>query len=86
MATQEGVGVPNGSEIERNGDEACYVEIDGVCALRETDRALLCDIHGRRVWIPFAQIAESSQVRSAGDTGSLLIPMWLAKSRGLCLD
>ena len=40
--------------------------------------ALICEMKGRRVGVPVAQIAARSQVRSPGDYGDLVIPRWLA--------
>jgi hypothetical protein len=58
-------------------------EIEDVEAIRETDAALLCLIAGREVWIPKSQIHDDSEVWGEEQEGTLVIPEWLAKEKGL---
>lgn len=59
------------------------VEFTNVTALRETDLAILCTIHGDEVWIPKSQIAHESDVRSVHDKGTLIVSEWIATEKGL---
>jgi len=56
---------------------------EDVTALRETKMALLCEIDGKRVWIPKSQIHEDSEVYKMGTEGELVIPQWLAEEKEL---
>jgi len=58
------------------------VHIDGVEALRSTDKAVLCDIEGDLIWIPQSQIDADSEVWEQGDSGTLVISEWIAKEKG----
>ena len=62
-------------------DKIAYIE--EVRCLRETDKALLCDVDGEEVWIPKSQIQDDSEVTEKGDMGILAIPAWLADEKGL---
>lgn len=57
------------------------VEVEEVTA--ETDAAILCLIDGDEVWIPRSQIGGESDVNEEGDSGSLIIPKWLAEDKEL---
>ncbi len=59
------------------------VEFEDSEGLRETDRALLCQIDGEEVWIPKSVIDDESDVREEGDTGVLIIPEYIAKEKRL---
>ncbi len=50
----------------------------------ETDKALLVDIEGEKVWVPKSMIADESEVFSKehGD-GDLIVSAWWAERRGL---
>jgi hypothetical protein len=54
-----------------------------VTVLRETDKALLCDIEGEEMWIPKSQIDDDSEVYEDGTEGTLIITQWLAAQKGL---
>jgi len=58
-------------------------EIEDVEGILETEKALLCGVDGREVWIPKTQIHEDSEVWKTGDKGHLVIPTWLAEEKGL---
>lgn len=57
--------------------------IENVVALRATEKALLCEVDGKQVWIPQKLIHDDSEVWKPGDEGELVIPMWLAEEKGL---
>jgi hypothetical protein len=57
------------------------VEVDAVTV--ETDKAILCLVGTKEVWIPKSQIDNSSEVQGEGDDGTLVIPEWLAIEKGL---
>jgi hypothetical protein len=52
-------------------------------AVKETDKALLCFIADDMYWIPKGQISEDSEVWSEGQTGKLVITLWIATQKGL---
>jgi hypothetical protein len=60
-----------------------YVYIDDVSVVGETEKAILCQIEDRKVWIPKSQIHEDSEVYEGGDTGTLVITEWIAKQKEL---
>lgn len=55
------------------------VEVDDVKAA--TDKAVLCVIDGEDEWIPRSQIIDGD-VGYVGDSGSMIIPEWLAREKG----
>lgn len=61
------------------------VEVDDVRCVGESASklAIHCVIDGQYVWIPQSQIHENSEVWKLGDFGTLVIPFWLAKEKGL---
>ncbi len=61
-----------------------WVCIDVEEILRETDKALLCLIDGKEVWIPLSQIAPEDRDVKVGDTDvGLSITSWIANEKGL---
>jgi hypothetical protein len=58
-------------------------EIEDVESVRASELALLCRVAGREVWIPLSQIDDDSEVWEPEQTGTLVIPEWLAKEKGL---
>lgn len=76
------VGAYNATGEETEELEDCYV-------LAHTDKAVLVRHEGSDYWIPFSQIdPESSIVKEGkdfekGDTGSIIIPRWLAAQKGI---
>ncbi len=50
---------------------------------RETDKALLVVVEGEEVWIPKGQIHDDSEVYRQGDTGMLIVSLWIAEQKGL---
>ena len=67
--------------MARNEEPA---EIEDVEVLEDKPGALLCLFpDGQEIWIPKSQIDEKSEVREHSDSGTLVIPAWLAKNEGL---
>jgi len=62
-----------------------FVTFEEVEVIKRGDRALLCRVHGKDVWIPYVNIAMTDEpaIRRAGDCGRLVIPRWLALNLGL---
>lgn len=54
-----------------------------VIALMATPLALLCNIDGEEIWIPYSQIDDDSEVSEVGDEGELVITEWFAVQKGL---
>jgi len=54
-----------------------------VKALRQTEKALLCEIDGAEHWVPQSQIHEDSEVYEAGNEGTLVVTHWWADKNGL---
>lgn len=57
-----------------------------VTVVRETDKALLVRYEGEDIWIPKSQIHADSEIYSSkqvGETGTLVLPYWLAEEKGL---
>ena len=52
-------------------------------AIKETDKALLCDIEGEEMWIPKSVIDDDSEVYKEDDEGTLIISDWFARKKGL---
>ena len=70
--------------MSNDGDEPITFEKCEVA--RTTDKALLCWIDGDKVWIPKSQIDDDSELYDGaveGDTGTLVIPRWLAIDKAL---
>lgn len=60
--------------------------IENVETLRESDKALLVAVDGEEVWIPKSAIHDDSEVYGMlpfGESGTLVIPRWLAEEKGL---
>lgn len=63
-------------------DEPCHLEVERVIA--STDKAILCLFDtGDKEWIPLSMIDTDCKISEKGDSGELVIPMWLAKEKGL---
>ena len=56
---------------------------ENVECLRATERAILCRIGNREVWIPQSQVDEDSEVYALGHRGKLVITEWFADKEGL---
>ncbi len=50
---------------------------------RETEKALLVRVEVEEVWIPKGQIHDDSEVYREGDTGTLIVSLWIAEQKGL---
>jgi hypothetical protein len=59
------------------------VEIENVEVTKETDKALLCKVEGVSVWIPKSQLCEDSEVKAEGDSGTLMVPAWVAEQKDI---
>lgn len=57
------------------------VEVQAVTA-----KALLVRYEGEDQWIPLSQVHKDSEVTKKGDSGLLIIPLWLAKEKGWVED
>ncbi len=57
---------------------------EAIC-IKNTGQALLVEIDGEEVWLPQTLIHIDSEVFDAEDNsaGTLVIPEWLAKEKGL---
>jgi hypothetical protein len=52
--------------------------------IKETDKALLVNVEGEEFWLPKQFIDDDSEVYSMkSGSGMLVIPLWLAKEKGL---
>jgi len=62
-----------------------FVSFEDVEVTRRGDRALLCRVDDKEVWIPSVNIAmtDEATIRRPGDCGRLVIPRWLALNLGL---
>jgi hypothetical protein len=56
---------------------------ENVTVLRETEKAILCEIDGKQVWLPKSQIHDDSEVYKMGTEGELVISQWLAEEKDL---
>ena len=59
------------------------VEVKVRLVVKETKHHILCDLFGRKIWIPKSEIYCGSHVERLGDFGRLIIPKWLAKQKGI---
>ncbi len=67
--------------MNTNRSECVEFEIDEPVK-RETDKALLVVVEGEEVWIPKGQIHDDSEVYRQGDTGTLIVSLWIAEQKG----
>lgn len=65
-----------------NSHELVEVEITDPVEV-ETPKAIMFTHEGEEFWIPKSQIGNDSEVQGKGDTGTLIIPEWLAEEKGL---
>jgi hypothetical protein len=59
------------------------VEFEVTNVLAATDLALLCVIEGQEVWLPRSQLQDGTEVEDRGDSGTVVLPEWLAVEKGL---
>ena len=59
------------------------VEFEDVFVEAETPLAILCEIDGKKCWIPQSQIQADSEVWHAEDQGTLVVTRWWAEKEGL---
>src|SRR5439155_25354757 len=62
-----------------------FVAFEDVEVVKRSDRALLCRVERKEVWVPQSHIAltDDAPIRRAGDCGLLVIPRRLAVDLGL---
>ncbi len=62
-----------------------FVAFEDVEVVKRSDRALLCRVERKEVWVPQSHIAltDDAMIRRAGDCGRLVIPRQLAVDLGL---
>ena len=49
--------------------------------ITETDKAILIDVNGERIWIPLTQVEEIYRAKRGPD--SITMTAWIAKMKGL---
>jgi hypothetical protein len=59
------------------------VELEDVTVEAETDLAILCNMDGKKRWIPKSVVHEDSEVSSEGDIGTIVLMRWFAEKEGL---
>ncbi len=61
-----------------------FVAFEDVEVVKRSDRALLCRVERKEVWVPQSHIAltDDAMIRRAGDCGRLVIPRRLAVDLG----
>ncbi|HUI23280.1 MAG TPA: hypothetical protein VLY82_02690 [Nitrososphaerales archaeon] len=66
-----------------HNNEPVSVEVE--LAIASTDQAILIRIEDgeEEIWIPKSQIHADSEVSEEGDSGTLIIPRWLAREKGI---
>lgn len=62
-------------------NEPTEIEVDRVEV--ETDKAIMFSNDGEVFWIPKKFILGDSEVTGLADSGTLVIPRWLAEEKGL---
>lgn len=58
------------------------IDIADARCIKETEKALLCEIDGKQEWVPKSQIHDDSEVYQEGDEGHLVVSEWIAKQKG----
>jgi len=56
-----------------------------VTVIRHHTNSMLVDHENEEAWIPYSKIHEDSEVwleSDPGETGELVVPLWLAEDRG----
>lgn len=61
------------------------VRCEGVTVMRESQKALLIrqGLQGEEVWVAKSHVDEGSEVKNDGDSGTLVIPNWIAEEKSL---
>jgi hypothetical protein len=57
-----------------------------VRAIRETPKAVFCEIGDDTYWVPKSQIGAGSEILRDGDFGTLVVSAWWAEQSGLFGD
>jgi hypothetical protein len=62
-----------------------FIAFEDVEVVKRSDRALLCRVDSKEVWVPHINIAATDEatIRRPGDCGRLIIPRQLAVELGL---
>lgn len=55
---------------------------ENVTLLRETDKAILIEVRGEEMWIPFSQIDEITRYPSVSAV-DVVMKRWIAREKGL---
>ena len=50
--------------------------------LRETEMAILVDHEGEEAWVPKSQVHDDSEAYKKGQSGKIVLPLWLAEKEG----
>lgn len=58
------------------------VVVAEVACTHATERALLCVVDGREVWVPQSVVTDDSEVYRKGDVGKLCVKGWFAAKQG----
>lgn len=69
--------------MPRQEEEQAELEHVVGLSVSQSGTSLLVSYEGEKYWIPQSQIHEDSEVWKKGDEGTLIIPVWLAKDRGM---
>lgn len=66
-------------------EDAEPVTFKEASALKETERALLCEVDGKQFWIPKSIIHDDSEVFDAKGNreGALVLPQWFVEKEGI---
>lgn len=61
-----------------------HVDFDNTVVRDESDEAIKVELDdGRTFWIPKSQVHDDSESYELGTDGTLIIPEWLADSKGM---
>lgn len=61
-----------------------HVDFDNTVVRAESDDAINVELDdGRKFWIPRSQVHDDSESYELGTDGTLIIPEWLADSKGM---
>ena len=85
MDTQNGIGAQLARENAGVFVAPALVRIPNVEFVRETSRLVWCRADGREFYVPREHLF-GDEVRAAGDLGTLVVPDWFARDRGLQVE
>lgn len=58
-----------------------HVQVERIKA--ETQKAFLCELEDREVWVPFSQISDAENYSAGDEDVELSISAWFAEKEGL---